>query len=478
MKKLLFAAVCVLLQAAALLFFSACAENSYRMSAVYLENEQALSVSLDFVYVNETGQALDSVIFNVYANVFRRESTLPYDNATLTEAFPYGYAPSGIEFTDVRFNGELARYRFLGSGECYLSVRSNLPEGEKGLFHFEYTLLLSKNRAFQGCGEDVRLTLFYPGVCVWDGGFVMEPTSRAAAFLYADKASFEVSLYLPDGYEIACGADARRASSEDGYRLYELHLNDANELALAASRRYYTYEQQLPSGSLICVKGNRRALCKEALVEAAEAAELYEAWFGPLPFGKVEIAFADICRDLSLPGLILLDGSVDEWDALRIGDLLAQQYFGCAVTSDPQLDPFLRYGTSCYAALLQLKAARGEEAFVNALTDTIEPALKMTVPGSLTPDSSLSRFTTVYDFDVVVRRRGAAVLHEICLVMGEDAFLAGLKQYINDNRAGQSNIERFVAALDAHASHTIGNALIAWLMTIDEYVQQDGSLYR
>ena len=104
MKKLVFAVVCVLLQAAALLFISALAEDRYVMDAVYHEEEQALIVSLDFTYTNRTGQALESVSFNVYANVFRRESTLPYDNATLEKAFPYGYAPSGIEFTGVAFN--------------------------------------------------------------------------------------------------------------------------------------------------------------------------------------------------------------------------------------------------------------------------------------------------------------------------------------------------------------------------------------
>ncbi|MBQ9409246.1 MAG: hypothetical protein IJU28_07675 [Clostridia bacterium] len=461
-----------------MLFIEAQAEDRYAVEAVYHESEQALTVSLDVSYTNRTGQALDSVSFNVYANVFRRESTLPYDNATLEKAFPYGYAPSGIEFTGVAFNGKPARYSFFGSNECYMNVRCHLEDGESGVFHFDYALLLSQNRSFQGCGEDLRLTLFYPSVCVWDGGFVYEPTSRATAFLYAEKADFDMMLYLPEGYRVASGALTAQKESEDGYELFELRLDDASELALTASRRYYTYEAALPSGKPIRVQGSVRSLCREALRQAQNAGSVYEALFGELPYERIDIAFGACCTDLCAPGLIVLSEENEALDELRIGYLLAQQYFGCAVYSDPQVDPFLRYGISCYAALLALRQSEGYDAFIDALTERIQPSLKMTVPGGLTPDSALTRFNTIYDFETVVKNRGAAVLYELGVSMGEEPLWAGLKRYYQQNQNGIATIERFVAALDEGREHTIGNSLVAWLMTIDDYALHEGDIYR
>ena len=469
MKKLLFAAVCILLQAAACVFCVALAETEYAMTAVYLEDEQALSVSLDVRYDNETGQALDGVTFNLFANLFRRESTLPYDNKTLTEAFPFGYAPSGIEFTSVRCGGAPARYSFMGTGENFMRVTCSLEPGQRAEFHFDYTLLLSQNRAFQGCGDDVRLLLFYPSVCVWDEGYVLEPASRAAWFLYAEKADFDLTLYLPEGYGLCSGADIQRLSGKDGYDRYQLTLKDATELGIVASRRFYTYEGALPSGHTVRVCGNNRSKCKNALRQAVSALTACEAWFGPLPYAKTDIALSTCCQDLSLPGLIVANENAEN---IVLRTLCARQYFGCAVVTDPDTDPFLSYGVSCYAALLSLKREKGEKAFRDEMIRYIQPALKMTVPGSLTPDSRLSRFGTVYDFDVVVIRRGAAVLHEICLAMGEENFLAALGRYYEAGQNGICTIEDFAKSLGGY-----GEALVAWLMTIDDYAQHEGDIY-
>ncbi len=474
MKRFL-AAVCALLQAAAGLF--CLSENSYVMSAAWLENEQALRVDLSLTYTNETGEKLDSVSFNVYANLFRRESALPYDNQTLEKAFPYGYAPSGIEFTGVYFNDVAARWRFKGENECFLSVDCALEPGEKGVFRFEYALLLSENRAFQGVAEDVRLTLFYPSACVYDGGFVYEPSSRAAPFLYSEPSDFELTLLLPEGFDPASGAEISFLGEENGYRTYRLTLKGASELGVTFSRRYRVYQGALPSGHVIRVLGMNAGDCKEALKEALRAGAACERFFGALDRTHTDVVFSSSALSQSLPGLILLGDDAEEGASLLLGRLMAEQYFGCSVLTDPGTDPFLRYGVSCYAALLSVEEDEGEAAFRKALRETIQPALKLTVPGSLTPDSSLSRFNTVYEFDLVAVRRGAAVLHELREVMGKDEMLRALSRYYAENKGRIAGIERFVAALDGERETSLGSALVAWLMTIHEYAQQTGDIY-
>ncbi|MBQ3668751.1 MAG: hypothetical protein II920_05950 [Clostridia bacterium] len=451
------------------------ARDRYEIDAVYLENEQALAVSLVFTYTNRTGQALDRVWFNVYSNLFRRQSTLPYDNATLEAAFPWGYAPSGTEFTDIRFNGKRARYGFAGSAETFLGVECALENGESGVFEFYYTLLLSENRAFQGCGEDLRLTLFYPSVCVWDGEFVALNASRVSQFLYSEPADFAMTISLPKGYEPASGGEISLLSSDESGNRYSVKIENASELGLIASRRFYVYEAETPSGHKIRALGNERSRCKTMLADAMRALALYEEWFGVLPFEKTDIVLSPAAASLSLPGLLVV-GAQDE-DDLLVEYLMARQYFGCAVLTDPETDPFLTCGVSCYAALLTVKALEGEAALNATLRSYIQPALKLTVPGGLTPDSALSRFASAYEFDLVVKKRGAAVMHEMCLSMGEEEFMAALRRYYEGSAGSVANIERFVDALNGESGQNRGSALIAWLMTIDEYVQHDGDIY-
>ena len=69
----------------------------YDMEITLMKDAQALYVRQNVRVKNDTGAALGRAVFCVYANCFRRELTLPYDNAALQEAFPDYYAPSGVD---------------------------------------------------------------------------------------------------------------------------------------------------------------------------------------------------------------------------------------------------------------------------------------------------------------------------------------------------------------------------------------------
>ena len=471
----LWAALCACLLAARCLAQEA--NPSYSISAAFLESEQALRVSMTCAWTNDTGRDLDSAVFGVYANVFRRESTLPFDNALLPDAFPWGYAPAGADFSGVTFNGERAKYAFLGESESFMRVGCALKNGERGVFGFEYTLLLSQNRSFQGVGEDVRLSLFCPVLCPWDEGFVFPGASRAAQWTYGPKADFTVSLVMPASYELACGGKAEAYPAENGFRRWEIRLTGADELALTASKRYYRYERTLEGGFTVCVLGSDRAKCREALLLACGRMEVYARWFGLLPWEKLDICFADAVKSYAWPGLIALGDDAEDDLGHALGSLCARQYFGCSVITDPGTDPFLIGGVCEYASLLAEEELEGSDAFSRALTERILPALRMTVPGGLTPDAPLNAFHTAYDYDVVVCRRGAAVLHELRVAVGRETFLKALSIYAADAESGIKGIQDFVSALDEASGRSLGSALVAWLYTIDEYARYQGDTY-
>ena len=117
-----------------------------------------------------------------------------------------------------------------------------------------------------------------------------------------------------------------------------------------------------------------------------------------------------------------------------------------------------------------------EKAFTDTMSRLILPALRVTVPGSLTPDSYLSRFTNRSDFHLIVTLRGAAVMNEMRHAMGKEAFISSLKTYYEKGRGRVNTIEDFVSALST-PSFEAGNALIAWLYTIDDYANTTFDIY-
>ena len=199
---------------------------------------------------------------------------------------------------------------------------------------------------------------------------------------------------------------------------------------------------------------------------------MYENWFGKAPW-NIAIAFSSDALSSASPGLIQLGGDADEPES-AVFRLLAQQFFGLGALTDPYTDPFLREGTAYYAYLLAQEELKGENAFVKLLNENVLPALKYTIPGSVTPDSFLTRFQRLDEFEVVTRLRGAAVMHEMRVLLGRDAFIRALKEFYQSGRGRLNTIEDFVSALDGEFTGGAGSALISYLYTIDEYALFDG----
>ena len=466
--KLLIAALALALG----LLFAEAAADSYKIDAVFLPESSALHVSVELEYTNSTGECLDHVTFALPANCFRRISALPYGGDTLTKAFPWGYTPAGVQLERVEFDSSPARYSFLQGGDVYFSVTAALEPGQTGTFRFVYTLLLSDNRAFLGCGDDVRLKLFYPVACPFRGGeAVTYPLSVCVHDVFALPAEHSLTLRVPKNYFAACGGDVTRSVLGD-MAVYSAKLKDAGPLGLVLSKRFYEYADESALGTGISVYGNSRARCRQALKLAKDALNVYENWFGKAPW-DIAIAFSSDALSSASPGLIQLGGDADEPESV-VFRLLAQQFFGLGALTDPYTDPFLREGTAYYAYLLAQEELKGENAFVKLLNENVLPALKYTIPGSVTPDSFLTRFQSLDEFEAVTRLRGAAVMHEMRVLLGRDAFIRALKEFYQSGRGRLNTIEDFVSVLDGEFPGGAGSALISYLYTIDEYALFDG----
>ena len=178
--------------------------DRYEMNITYLEDQQALHITQRLVYHNRQSFALDRVLFSAAGNMYRRESTLMYDAQSLTEVFPEGYAPAGIDLMRVAFGGADADWGYLDSAETVLRVACRLEPGASGEFVFEYYLLLSRNRSMLGeFDTDVRLSGFYfaPGLVNEDDEeFVVNVPVQHTRWLLTTAADYSVTLTIPDLY--------------------------------------------------------------------------------------------------------------------------------------------------------------------------------------------------------------------------------------------------------------------------------------
>jgi len=462
--------------------------SQYALTMEYLDDEQALHITQRLVYVNPSDRRLTGVVFYAAGNMFRRESALMYDDADLERVFFDGYAPAGIDLLSVRCDGEPTDFGFQGEGELYLRAACDLGPGERCEFEFEYYLLLARCGAFQGVGNtDVRLSAFcfIPGV--YDeayGEFNLKRPLPWTRWLHCDPADYRVELTLPEGWVPCATGPAERVGKADGKVLWRMQADGVRDFALSFGRRWRSVEGTTDSGVRVRVLTNVRGAGRRALKIAIQAIEQCESWFGPFPMREYTIAQSDYpLGALNHTGVTwlsseLMGGKNGDAMAGRLRFCVAQQYFGLSAYVEPSADAWLSDALSEYVACLLLEAEEGSDRFLVAVNRDWVSALSQTVPGGLRITSDASLFDS-YSYDVVVRQRGAVVLHELRLAMGLDGLLEGLAGFYRLGRERDDTLTEmdFVGCLDAATGRSWEAFLTDWLFNVGDYVDQNMTWY-
>ena len=151
---------------------------------------------------------------------------------------------------------------------------------------------------------------------------------------------------------------------------------------------------------------------------------------------------------------------------------IAQQYFGLAAYVDPVADAWLSDAVSAYVSYLMLEDAEGQDAFLKAVNRDWVSALQLTIPGGLTVISDASLFDSK-QYGIVVKTRGAVVLHELRRAMGLEELLNGLRAFYALRGEDRILTEGdFVSCMDAATGRSWRDFLTDWVFNVGDYVNQ------
>ena len=127
--------------------------------------------------------------------------------------------------------------------------------------------------------------------------------------------------------------------------------------------------------------------------------------------------------------------------------------------------------------LLAIEETRGYDAFVKALNDQVLDALKITIPGGLYVTASADLFESD-TYRLIVRDRGAVVMHEMRVAMGRENLIAVLRTFyekgLRQNVLGEYDL---VDAMNEVTGGDWEEFLTDWLFNVDDYVDQQMDYY-
>ncbi len=202
---------------------------------------------------------------------------------------------------------------------------------------------------------------------------------------------------------------------------------------------------------------------------AADGLRQFQQWFGPYPYRELDVVETPLlAAGMEYPGLISLGRHMYTGERSRrlpwvvLHEVAHQWWFGL-VGSDQLREPWLDEALANYSAWLYFERTAGEEEASALFREAFEePAQRLR-----DEEKDLPIFLPVADYprDIygpAVYAKGALFLHALRQEMGDEAFLAFLRDYADRFRYRAAEGTDFLALAQAHARHPLDAFLADW----------------
>ena len=320
---------------------SASARTQYTLFALLDYAGREMAVDETVVYTNQTGVALGELVMAVEPNLrggFSLENILldgtplTYDlnGQRLTVPLPQALAPGAQLTLSMRFR---------------ISIPAKIREHPYG-----YDV------------DQVNLTDWYPFIVPFSNGWLLhDPTSLGEHLVY-DASDFEVNIRTTQTGVVIAASGVPDAAPNGEWTRYR--LMGARTFAFSASDQFLVYDASAGAAQIHAYYYPGYETEGAAILNAAtRAIGIFEAKFGPYPYGSLSIVQADLNDGQEYDGLIFLatkfyneyEGSArSNLVAIGVHEMAHQWWFGL-VGNDQAMEPWLDEAMAVYSEAIFYK---------------------------------------------------------------------------------------------------------------------------
>ncbi len=339
-------------------------------------------------------------------------------------------------------------------------------------------------------GGVLALPAFYPMLAVRDPeaeeGWRLDISMLQGDSAFSPAATYQVTATVPAGYVVAAtgstlgvqdlpapAAEGEEGAEQTTWKAWRMVSGPAREFAMFISDRYgraetYANDVRVNSWYRLGDETTGRA----AAEYAAAALRVYDAVFGPYPYAELDVVAGPLeFRGMEYAGLFELGYQLyrehaDELE-FRIAHEVAHQWWYNLVGSDAVNAPWLDEGLAEFSTYFYLQKINGERLAQRLAQRRWQAAWELAQARGLDAvvDQPVSEFASNYE--TIVYGKAALFHYELFQTLGEDAYLALLRAYIERFRFGEAQPQDFLKLAVELGGPQVEEIYQRWILQAD-----------
>lgn len=367
----------------------------------------------------------------------------------------------------------------LADGDTTLRVPLTppLPPGGSTSLHLTFSGVIPRHSSgyaiYHHSAAVTSLAAWYPVLAPYDGGWRVLPVATVGDVNLFDPAHYDVTLRVARGYTVVSGGVVADRYDEGDATVWRLVSGPSRDLAIAISDRFVRYE-----GAFGGVAVNYYALAPvggaasaaTAFQIALDAFGTYVERFGDYPYEELDVVETPVSiGGYEFAGMVFIrqatrtQGSFSQLRFL-VAHEVAHQWWFAQVGSDPVHEPWLDESLATYATALYLEDRVGAQAAAGMVS-----YFRQQGGGPAGARSAIASPSTAFGSWATYRRpvyyQGAEFLAELRREMGDGAFFALLRRYVEAYRFRTATTADFLTLAEEVAGVPLGALYERWFGT-------------
>lgn len=427
----------------------------YEINATYDSESATLTGSAVICYKHFGESTLNELCFNLYANA---------------------YTNSGGEnrIESVYLDGKKAPFSLVGEQNNILKIplmRELYPDEEVET-SINYTLTIpQKEGRFGASGDTVRLSGWYPQLCVLNDGVWSEYNVESVGdYFYSDCADYTVRLTVDKDMVVASSGKRTATVESENTKTHTFEGYSIRDFAFALSTKYEVVSAVCGSTLISCYAFSEEE-CEKLIPYAQKSFNLFSEKYGKYPHPTYSVALCETqSGGMEFSGLVYVSRDLEESELERVvAHETAHQWWYSGVGSNPNEEAWLDEGLAefstfeyieeVYGVLERKKIVNERELAYSSFCSVIKNIKGVS---DLPMNRKLSEFASEYEYVLVTYYKGELFFENLKAILGGKRFDSALKKYYSSFSGKVTDSDGLIYSLKEVGNLSVEPIFEAW----------------